>query len=347
MIFQLALLLAIRIPAENPEISNRQPQLAAKPGLLALTYGAGNSIYFVRSLDGGKTMSKPVLVSNTGKISLGMHRGPRIALTHDAIVISAVWGAKGGGADGDLLAWRSKDGGRTWSSPSRVNDVQASAREGLHSMVSDGAGLIFATWLDLRGKGTRLYGAVSRDEGATWSENRLVYESPSGSICQCCHPTAMLAGGKIYVMFRNELGGARDLYLVRSDDLGESFRQAEKLGSGTWMLNACPMDGGSLAMLEDGIPASIWRRDGNVFLSGAMGKEQLLGAGKNPVLAVSSSGIYAAWSAGKSLMLLEPGKTVPAVMDDDGAFPYLLKMPGGEVVAAWEQQGAIVVRILR
>ena len=214
-------------------------------------------------------------------------------------------------------------------------------------MVSDGAGLIFATWLDLRGKGTRLYGAVSRDEGATWSENGLVYESPSGSICQCCHPTAMLAGGKIYVMFRNELGGARDLYLVRSDDLGESFRQAEKLGSGTWMLNACPMDGGSLAMLEDGIPASIWRRDGNVFLSGAMGKEQLLGAGKNPVLAVSSSGIYAAWSAGKSLMLLEPGKTVPAVMDDDGAFPYLLKMPGGEVVAAWEQQGAIVVRILR
>ena len=43
MIFQLALLLAIRIPAENQEIPNRQPQLAAKPGLLALTYGAGNS----------------------------------------------------------------------------------------------------------------------------------------------------------------------------------------------------------------------------------------------------------------------------------------------------------------
>ena len=36
--------------------------------------------------------------------------------------------------------------------------------------------------------------------------------------------------------------------------------------------------------------------------------------------------IYAAWTAGKSFMLLEPGKTVPAVMDDNGAFPYLLKM---------------------
>ena len=46
-------------------------------------------------------------------------------------------------------------------------------------------------------------------------------------------------------------------------------------------------------------------------------------------------------------MLLKPGKTLPAVMGDDGAFPYLLKMPGGEVVAAWEQQGAIAVRILR
>ena len=46
-------------------------------------------------------------------------------------------------------------------------------------------------------------------------------------------------------------------------------------------------------------------------------------------------------------MLLEPGKTEPVVLDDDGAFPYLLKMPGGEVIAAWEQHGTIKVRNLR
>ena len=281
----VALLLSIQIAPEVPAVPNRQPQLAARPGLLVMTYGAGNSIYFVCSTDDGKTLNKPVLVSSSGKISLGMHRGPRIALTQDAIVISAVSGAKGGGADGDLVAWRSTDEGVTWFDAARVNDVEGSAREGLHAMASDGKGFIFATWLDLRGKGTKLYGATSTDGGATWSSNRLVYESPSGSICECCHPTALVHGGKVYVMFRNQVAGARDLYVIRSDDQGASFQKAERQGSGSWQLNACPMDGGSLAIQKDGSPLSIWRRDGNVFLSGASNMEKMVGKGKNPIVA--------------------------------------------------------------
>jgi hypothetical protein len=47
------------------------------------------------------------------KPTLGMRRGPRIAVAPGAIVISAVVGEKGRGADGDLIAWRSVDGGRS------------------------------------------------------------------------------------------------------------------------------------------------------------------------------------------------------------------------------------------
>ena len=54
---------------------------------------------------------------------------------------------------------------------------------------------MFATWLDDRGKGKRLYGASSKDGGASWSRNVLIYESPSGTICQCCHPTAIIEEG--------------------------------------------------------------------------------------------------------------------------------------------------------
>jgi hypothetical protein len=57
-------------------------------------------------------------------------------------------------------------------------------------MATGGNGLIFTTWLDLRAQGTRLYGSTSTDGGATWSPNALVYESPSGSVCECCHPSA-------------------------------------------------------------------------------------------------------------------------------------------------------------
>jgi hypothetical protein len=81
-------------------------------------------------------------------------------------------------------------------------------------------------------KGTTLFGARSRDGGKTWSKNVLIYESPEGTICQCCHPSVAIgAGREILVMWRNWLNGARDMYLARSKD-GVTFTKAEKLGVG-------------------------------------------------------------------------------------------------------------------
>ena len=116
--FVLAFLLATQIAPQWADLPNRQPQLSSDGTRLGLTYGAGNSIFYAGSNDSGKTWTKPVLVATPGKMSLGLRRGPRIAMTSGAIVISAVAGKQGGGADGDLLAWRSVDGGRTWSSGS-------------------------------------------------------------------------------------------------------------------------------------------------------------------------------------------------------------------------------------
>ena len=56
---------------------------------------------------------------------------------------------------------------------------------------------------------------------------------------------AIDATGQIVVMWRNWLGGSRDMYLARSRD-GVTFSKPEKLGTGTWQINACPMDGGGL-----------------------------------------------------------------------------------------------------
>src|ERR1039458_7335964 len=194
-----ALMLAAQIAPQSADLPNRQPQLAYDGTRLGLAYGAGNSVFFAASTDSGKTWTKPVLVSTPGKLSLGMRRGPRIAMSPEAIVISAVAGPSGGGADGDLLAWRSVDGGKSWSAGKVINDVASAAREGLHAMVAGGNGVVFAVWLDLRQKGTRLYGSTSHDGGATWSPSVLVYESPSGTVCQCCHPSAAIdAQGRIF-----------------------------------------------------------------------------------------------------------------------------------------------------
>jgi hypothetical protein len=344
--FGAVLLLALRIGSESPDVQFRQPQLATDGRTVALAFGAGDAVYFARSSDRGQTFSKPVLVANAGKLSLGMHRGPRLAMTPLAIVISAIVGEKGRGADGDLLAWRSTDGGETWSPGVKVNGVSGSAREGLHGM-GYGGGVLYSAWLDLRAQGTRLFGSVSKDGGKTWSKNVLAYQSPSGTICQCCHPSvAVDANGRITVMFRNSLDGARDMYLVRSRDGGNTFASVEKIGNGTWPLNACPMDGGGLATDDKGEISTAWRREKQIFLATPGQPEKQLGVGKDAALAVTPRGTYVAWTSGTAVKALVPGKPEPLDLAAEGGYAQLLVLPTGKVLAAWENKGTLSLEIL-
>ena len=166
----------------------KQPQACvAGDGSVHITFGVGERVYYCRVED--SRVTEPVAAFRVPNMSLGMRRGPRIAHSGSAITITAIGGAQGKGKDGDILAYRSVDQGKTWLGPVRVNDVESSAREGLHAMTSDPQGVLWSVWLDLREKGTRLFAAKSTDQGATWSKNFLVYQSPERAICECCHPS--------------------------------------------------------------------------------------------------------------------------------------------------------------
>ncbi|KAJ3054740.1 hypothetical protein HK102_011471, partial [Quaeritorhiza haematococci] len=69
-------------------------------------------------------------------------------------------------------------------------------------------------------------------------------------------------------MWRNSLKGARDLFLADSSDGGRTFSPAEKLGRGTWPLNACPMDGGAVAVG----PAGPGAGGGEAYLEASQGQ---------------------------------------------------------------------------
>jgi len=336
----------------GPDAPAREPQMAANSSLVALTFGAGKTIYFSASHDGGKTFTAPAKVAEAGILPLTRHRGPRIALAGNSIVITAVTGNKseeGGHAhglpsDGDLFVWRSTDGGKTWSAGRAINDVPASATEGLHALGSDGKGTLFAAWLDKRGaKGTKLYAARSTDGGATWSKNVAVYQSPGGSICECCHPSvAVDAAGRLRVMWRNSLEGSRDMYLATSLD-GVTFSAPQKLGNGTWKLNACPMDGGGLAAAGGKI-VTAWRRDTDVFLAEPGQTERQVGTGKDVALAVSGNRTYVLWTNGMKLEMWREGKV--ETLSAEGGFASVCGLPAGGALAAWEEKGAIEIRSL-
>ena len=75
-------------------------------------------------------------------------------------------------------------------------------------------GTLWCVWLDLRDRGTKLFVSKSIDQGATWTKNVLAYRSPSGSICECCHPSILAQGSWVHILFRNSLKGDRDMYLA-------------------------------------------------------------------------------------------------------------------------------------
>jgi hypothetical protein len=347
------LILAARIQPADVAVPYRQPQLATGHGQVAMAFGGGSAIYFANSPDQGRTFGAPVKVADVGALALGRHRGPRLAILKNALVISAIIGetkatgphAHGLPASGNLAVWRSTDRGRTWKVAGVINDVPGAAREGLHAMTASPDGSLFAAWLDLRAKGTELYSSRSLDGGVTWQKNALVYRSPEGTICQCCHPSAAIdESGRIYVMWRNALDGSRDLYVTNSTD-GQAYSGARKLGTGTWKLNACPMDGGALAV-DKGSVISAWRRDGDVFLTGPDGIERKVGTGKDVTLAVGKRGSYVAWTQEAAAQVLLPNATAPTVLGPAGAFVNLLALPDGAVLAAWEANGALETKRL-
>lgn len=324
-----------------------QPQLAAKDGIVAVTFGSNESIYVATSGDDGQTFGTPVKVAEVPGLNLGNHRGPRVAFAGKTLVVTAI----NGKTVGDLLAWRSVDRGRTWSGPVRVNDVPKASREGLHAMVAMPDGRLFAAWLDLRnlvpGKpGTELYGAYSNDGGQSWSKNIVVYRSPDGTICQCCHPSLTVdSQGVLHVMWRNVMKGNRDLYTASSRDGGTSWDAAAKLGSGTWHLDACPMDGGGMATDANGAITSVWRRESTLFLTDPAGAESRLAEGKNPAIALSGKGVYLTWQSAKGIEALTPESKTPTTLDADGTFPQLLKLPDGHILAAWERKGTLQLHL--
>lgn len=301
--------------------------------------GTKNGVYVCASGDSAATFGKATQVAAVGALSLGMRRGPRIAVSGETVVVTAIAGEKGGGRDGDLLRWRSTNYGRTWSAGARINATAGSAREGLHAMAVGAGQELFCAWIDLSGELPTISGSASSDAGVHWSApSRVTREGDR--ICPCCSPSAAIdAKGRIWTMWRGDTDGARDLYVASSEDHGATFSPPSKVGTGTWKLDACPMDGGAMTAAL-GRTTTVWRRDRTVFRAEIAGPEISLGEGEQPWIAAGPAGLYCTWveRRGGALELWTTGRDAPVELDPHANDPVIASSEScyAPVVAVWE-----------
>jgi hypothetical protein len=338
------------VPQPRELARGRQPQATVDPrGTIHVTYADDhNTIWMISSSDGGNAFGEPArVITLDQKLALGMRRGPRVAASGNAIAVTYIAGQRGGGKDENVYAVRSTDGGKTWSEPRQINATAGSAREGLHALASDSNGALLCVWLDLRDGPMQVWGALSIDAGKTWGENVRIYRAPDGSICDCCHPSVASDGkGGWLVMFRNHIAGNRDMYIVKSTD-GLTWSDATKLGSASWKLPGCPMDGGAIATGKEGAIAA-YRRQSELFTCAIddATKETKIAQGASPAIVVGAGGPTVAYltSPMRGDLMIATGSDVTKLAEQAND-PVLILGHGGPL-AIWESNGRVYTAVL-
>ncbi|HMG94393.1 MAG TPA: hypothetical protein VK589_30240 [Chryseolinea sp.] len=261
--------------AQTKMASGDHPQVSRdKNNVVRVVYGETDKIYYSFSTNNGKTFSQPTLIGAIEGMHLGMSRGPQLATSGDYSLVTAM------DKKGNIHAYQFSNKKGHWEKIANVNDSDGYAPEGLMSIAAGGNNTFYAVWLDLRESKQNNICVSILKPGAGWTKNNFVYKSPDGHVCECCKPSIVVKGDQVCIMFRNWVRGSRDLYVTNSLDNGESFSEAQKLGNGTWMLNACPMDGGGVSIDENSFIHTAWQRDGQVFYATPGKAEVNIGRGR-------------------------------------------------------------------
>ncbi|WP_460913549.1 exo-alpha-sialidase [Spirosoma areae] len=316
------------------------PSIATDPvGRVHVVYGQGDLVFYTTSPD-GKRFDKPVRVDSLPGLHIGASRGPQISATGQSVVIAALDKA------GNVWAYTLMRTTSRWQKRVRVTDVADIAKEGFVALTAGGDSVYNAVWLDLRGnKRNKLVGARSTDAGRTWSANEVLYQSPDGTVCECCQLSAVSQGRQVVIMFRNFLNGSRDMHLLKSADGGLTFGEAQKIGEGTWKLNACPMDGGGVWMTPDGLISTVWRRNDKLFFARSGQPETEIATGKNAKIATTAKGDYIVFQQDGQVWMRTPDHTRPTSIGS-GAYPKLTRLSSDHIVCVWEQEGTIRAEVI-
>ncbi|MBC5774688.1 hypothetical protein H8S95_11495 [Pontibacter sp. KCTC 32443] len=303
----------------------------ATDGTTRIVYGEDETIFCATSSDNGQTFSQPEVVGKIPGLLLGMSMGPQIASSANYTIVTAI------DKKGNIHSFSLKHGTDKWVKAADINDVPKVAVEGLMSVASDDKDNFYAVWLDVRNdKKNKIVLASTSGAAGTWSPNRVVYQSPDSTVCECCKPSINVKGEQVTLMFRNWVNGSRDFYYTSSKDKGQHFSAAEKLGNGTWKLEGCPMDGGSILVDENDEVHTTWQREGKIFYAKAGSPEVQFGKGRNSRICGNTNPVIV-WQD-KSELKLKALNADKELVVGNGSYIEAAPMPDNTTLCVWENE---------
>lgn len=292
----------VRVSAEGTNAA--EPAVAAARGGSAYVawvgHGAGKEadVWLSRVEDvskggegAGQTRAEPARVNRTpGEATAWRGDAPSVAVAQDGTVYVA-WTAREGGAAGatTLYVSASRDGGRSFGEPARVNDDSKPGVHGMHSLAVGEDGRVYVAWLDERnvaepkdggahakmpmhGEHNReVFFSYSADGGRTFSKNQRV----AVEACPCCKTSlAAAGGGRVYVGWRQVLpGDFRHVAVASSADGGATFGTPTVVSDDRWELRGCPVSGPALAAGEGERLTVVWFTAGDAGTPGLYSSE--------------------------------------------------------------------------
>ncbi len=149
---------------------------------------------------------------------------------------------------------------------SPVRNINRKPSEGF-SLAADGKGNVTACWL-----ADKLYANVSHDNGATFAPFAEI--DSSFNPCNCCTTSAAYGeDGRLAVLYREETGNERDMYLALWDqDRGQVSRS--RVSRTLWKIDACPMSYYTVTRDRGGF-AAVWPTRGEIYFARLDGKGEL------------------------------------------------------------------------
>jgi hypothetical protein len=364
---------------------------AAEPGVAAASDGSVFVAWVEHGKEGAadvwlshfdaqaKQQGAPVRVNATPGEATAWHGDPPTIAVAPDNTIFVVWTAsvKGVKHASTLYLSASRDGGRSFAAPVKVNDDTKPAAHGMHSLAVSPDGRVYAAWLDERNvappppakpgaahvhkeSNREVFFAVSSDGGRTFNANRRI----ASEVCPCCKTMlATGADGRVYASWRQVLPGEfRHIAVAASTDGGQTFSQPTIVHDDKWQIAGCPVSGAALSLAANGTLSVLWYTAGEAGTPGLYRSESRDGgrtfAPRTPLARSSGRGtpvLLKGASDGQNLLAVweERGegastRIATAQLKDDGQAPSsdTVASSGELPVATRTGEGAFIAYVV-